>query len=207
MDGERPMRDARLREARELDGADCLPPEWQDGIDALRAESPVRDAWRAEVLRAVRAAPAPRAHASSHRPWRIAAAAAAAGFVLGAGAMRIVERDGPARIAAPPVPSAAAVHAASDAAALRMPVRFVVLAPSARSVALVGEFNGWDPSAMPMRRSADGTWRLEASLEPGRHRYGFLVDGRLVADPGAPLARDDDFGVGSSIILVTRPST
>ena len=202
MDGERErhMRDARMRDARELDSHDgCLPREWDDGTAALRREPPVRAEWRAGVLRAVQAAPAPRAHTSSRRVWSVAVAAAVAGFVLGAGAMRFA---GGVR-----GPDVATAQSVADTEALRMPVRFVVLAPSARSVALVGEFNGWNPSAMPMHRAPDGTWRLDAPLPAGRHRYGFLVDGRLVADPAAPLARDDDFGVGSSIILVTRPST
>ncbi|MFI8620381.1 1,4-alpha-glucan branching protein GlgB [Marinomonas sp. NPDC078689] len=38
--------------------------------------------------------------------------------------------------------------------------RFAVYAPAARSVSVVGDFNGWDGSAHPMSSSGDGIWRL-----------------------------------------------
>lgn len=190
---------------------DCLPAEWERAVAAMRSEWPVREEWRAGVLRAVRAAPQPRvrAAASGARILRVAVAAAVAGFAIGAGTMHLAGRSASstAREARAPEPSRDALGALASDAAERAVVRFVVLAPAAREVALVGEFNGWDPAAMPMRRAADGTWFLEAPIAPGRHRYAFLVDGRLVTDPGAPVARDDDFGVGSSVILVTRPTT
>ena len=36
--------------------------------------------------------------------------------------------------------------------------RFVVWAPNAREVSVVGDFNGWDGSASPMTRREDGVW-------------------------------------------------
>src|SRR5262245_37213508 len=38
-------------------------------------------------------------------------------------------------------------------------VRFAVWAPNARRVSVVGDFNGWDPDAHPMRpRGSTGVW-------------------------------------------------
>ena len=37
-------------------------------------------------------------------------------------------------------------------------VEFAVWAPNAQGVALIGDFNGWDPRATPMRRSEAGIW-------------------------------------------------
>jgi 1,4-alpha-glucan branching enzyme len=82
-------------------------------------------------------------------------------------------------------------------------VQFVLVAPDARRVALVGDFNDWDPAATPLRASAGGAWSAAVQLSPGRHRYAFVVDGvRWLADPAAPPAPDDDFGTPGSVVTV-----
>jgi hypothetical protein len=59
-----------------------------------------------------------------------------------------------------------------------------------------------------MRRSADGrAWLLDVPLPPGRHVYAFVVDGDLAPDPSAPRAGDEDFGVPSSVVLVSGAKT
>jgi hypothetical protein len=83
------------------------------------------------------------------------------------------------------------------------PVRFVLVAPNASTVTIVGDFNAWSPTATPMRRSRSGLWSIDLELPSGRHTYGFIVDGVLRADPGALGSADDDFGVPSSVVLVT----
>ncbi len=83
-------------------------------------------------------------------------------------------------------------------------VQFVLVAPRASAVALVGDFNDWSTSATPMRAAAgDGLWTVTVPLAPGRYRYGFLLDGaEWVRDPAAPPALDDDFGRPSSVVTV-----
>jgi 1,4-alpha-glucan branching enzyme len=72
------------------------------------------------------------------------------------------------------------------------PVNFYCAAPSARSVHLMGDFNGWNPASHPMRRREDGCWFIEVQLHHGHHRYQFLVDGEPVLDPqGAGIARGE----------------
>lgn len=81
-------------------------------------------------------------------------------------------------------------------------LQFVLIAPQANSVALVGDFNDWDPARAPMR-AAQGVWATAIRLAPGRYRYAFLVNGaEWRADPAAPLARDDEFGTPSSVVTV-----
>ncbi len=84
--------------------------------------------------------------------------------------------------------------------------RFMLVAPSAQDVALVGDFNDWDQGATRLQKvSAQGAglWTVEVSLPPGRYSYAFLVDGqRWVADPAAPRAVGDDFGRPSSVVTV-----
>ena len=81
--------------------------------------------------------------------------------------------------------------------------QFVLLAPQAASVALVGDFNDWDPARSPMRAAHSGLWATIVPLAPGRYHYAFLVNGvEWRRDPAAPLALDDDFGSPSSVVTV-----
>lgn len=102
---------------------------------------------------------------------------------------------------------ARAPSAVNGAASTALPVRFVIAAPGARTVALVGTFNDWDPAAMPLRaEAAGGVWTIEVPLEAGRHEYAFVVDGdRWVADPRAPAAIGD-FGEPNSVVTVAGRS-
>src|ERR1044072_508848 len=65
------------------------------------------------------------------------------------------------------------------------PVNFFCLAPEARSVSVVGDFNDWLPNVHPLQRQADGSWHLQIPLHHGHHHYTFLVDGQAVLDPRA----------------------
>jgi len=81
--------------------------------------------------------------------------------------------------------------------------QFVLLAPQAASVALVGDFNDWDPARSPMRAAHSGLWATIVPLAPGRYHYAFLVNGvEWRRDPAAPAALDDDFGAPSSVVTV-----
>jgi hypothetical protein len=81
--------------------------------------------------------------------------------------------------------------------------QFVLVAPSAKSVAVVGDFNDWNLSATPLAREAgDGMWWVTLPLSPGRYRYAFVVDGtHWEGDPDAPVA-DDEFGRPSSVVSI-----
>lgn len=65
------------------------------------------------------------------------------------------------------------------------PVNFLCLSPEAKSVSIVGDFNGWDPVVNPMKRHVDGSWQGQLTLSLGHHQYGFMIDGTLVLDPRA----------------------
>jgi hypothetical protein len=82
---------------------------------------------------------------------------------------------------------------------------FVVVAPRAATVSLVGDFNDWDAARTPMQRvrKQESVWTAVIPLTPGRYRYAFLVNGvNWLADPAAPAARDDEFGTPSSVVTV-----
>ncbi len=84
-------------------------------------------------------------------------------------------------------------------------VEFVLVAPRAAHVSLVGEFNGWDATATPMRHTnrGDGTWSVSVPLGAGRHVYAFVVDDSTwVPDPQAPLAPERWYGERNSVVVV-----
>ena len=82
--------------------------------------------------------------------------------------------------------------------------QFVLIAPNAASVALVGDFNDWNPARSPMRATHAGIWATVVPLAPGRYHYAFLVNGvEWRRDPAAPAALDDDFGSPSSVVTVS----
>ena len=63
------------------------------------------------------------------------------------------------------------------------PINFYYSRPDARSVSLIGDFNGWDPNSLPMQRRVDGWWSIQVPLTHGHHHYLFLVDGAPTLDP------------------------
>lgn len=70
-------------------------------------------------------------------------------------------------------------------------------------VSLIGDFNGWDADAMPMKRRKDGSWSLEVELEPG-HEYQFLyqLGGELYAnDDAADAYIPNPFGTGENSVI------
>ena len=84
------------------------------------------------------------------------------------------------------------------------PVTFVLRAPGATRVSVVGDFNNWDANATPMAHGGSGDlWVLSVRLPRGVHLYSFVLDGsEWRPDPSAPLAADDSFGGHNSVIVV-----
>ena len=85
-----------------------------------------------------------------------------------------------------------------------IPVQFVLVAPEARSVTVVGDFNNWGLGDTALvAENHNGVWSVSAPVPAGVHRYAFLVNGKQwVADPTAPRAAGDDFGQPSSALVV-----
>ena len=73
--------------------------------------------------------------------------------------------------------------------------RFVVWAPNARRVSLVGEFNGWDPDATPMEPLEGGIWAVFVEGLRDCLCYKYCIDGAdgrrvLKADPFAAFSQN-----------------
>jgi anti-sigma factor RsiW len=83
----------------------------------------------------------------------------------------------------------------------RVPVELELPAAGVRSVAVAGDFNGWD--ATRMLRGEDGVWRIRLSLPPGRYQYVFVVDEeKWMADPRATTVVDNGYSGTNSVLDV-----
>jgi hypothetical protein len=102
-------------------------------------------------------------------------------------------------------PIAQALFPGKDKLAPNQRVQFVLVAPDAKKVSVVGDFNGWDVShaGYQAQHRGGGVWSVTAPVPVGHHRYSFVVDDSLwVPDPSAPRVIDNDFGMENSTIVV-----
>ena len=138
----------------------------------------------------------------------IAAAAALVGYLVGGSRTTPAPAGSTAVATAPASAPQGTIVAVGSPSVDNMPVptQFVIDGRTAKRVVLVGDFNGWDESAVPLTRE-DGSslWSVTVPLMPGRHIYAFLVDSVWTVDPRAPAARDPDFGVTGSVVIVGKP--
>ncbi len=83
-------------------------------------------------------------------------------------------------------------------------VRFVVSVSAAKSVAVVGSFNGWSPTAHLMTRvGSNGSWTAVVPLEGGEHTFMYLVDETTwVMPPAADDFVTDGFGNTNGVVMV-----
>lgn len=92
----------------------------------------------------------------------------------------------------------------SGSATGKREVDVVFVSPGAASVAVVGDFNGWNPNRNPMFRGKDREiWRARLVLPPGVYQYSFVIDGTVwEKDPQAKNYLADGFGGENSVIIV-----
>jgi 1,4-alpha-glucan branching enzyme len=79
-------------------------------------------------------------------------------------------------------------------------VRLQLAAAGARSVAVAGSFNSWQPE--PATQTGDGAWVKEISVTPGRYEYLFVVDGQWQPDPNAREQVPNPFGGQNSVLVI-----
>jgi hypothetical protein len=214
--------------------ADRVDPAIERIALALRRPADLGPEVDRSVMAAIRAAPLmvagrpPRARRTSAWTWLVRprpvrlsisplGALAAAGIAIVA-ALFGLRREQPVRVADDgmrktgefPVTGEFPAISKGKPASLRDTVfvkEFYIVAPTAKEVALVGDFNDWDQRRTLLRpvKNGNGVWSVAVRLSPGVYSYAFLIDGtEWKADPTKPPVMGDDFGRPSSVITVAR---
>jgi hypothetical protein len=181
-------------DARLMAAVRASAPPVRDASPALRRAGTIdhqRSWWRRP--RTLRVSPA--------AGLLLAAGVASVAFFGGAFTARLTSGGAPRAVVPTLATHAPAPREARDTVHV---VRFVLVAPTANSVTLVGDFNNWDRAATRLTPAgATGTWTISLPLAPGRYEYAFIVDGtQWEADPTAPITMHDDFGTTSSVVTV-----
>lgn len=76
---------------------------------------------------------------------------------------------------------------------------------NAKTVALAGTFNNWNPAQTFFTKEGD-TWVCRVELPPGKHVYKYIVDGNWITDPTNPATEKDEKGNSNSVLVIApRP--
>jgi cyclomaltodextrinase len=94
---------------------------------------------------------------------------------------------------------------ATAAWATQVTFRYQPVIGGVNSIAVAGNFNGWDVKATPLNDDdKDGVWQTSVDLPPGRLEYKFVVNGdQWFADENATDSSPDGFG-GQNAVLVLK---
>jgi 1,4-alpha-glucan branching enzyme len=102
------------------------------------------------------------------------------------------------------LPSCAQIRKPEPPRSIGGAVRFTLSAPEAKTVFVVGSFNGWVKGATPMAAvGSSGLWSVDVPLKEGEYTFMYLVDGVRWMTP--PLAEDfvtDGFGQTNGVVIV-----
>ncbi len=82
-------------------------------------------------------------------------------------------------------------------------VTFIIEAPAAKDIHVVGDFNDWGVSDdNKLVRRENGYWEKLVKLRPGRYRYKFVVDGEWTLDGRNQQCERNEFGTFDSVTEV-----
>ena len=91
----------------------------------------------------------------------------------------------------------------AESAANQLTVHFILDAPGANKVALVGSFTQWNPDKLLLKRESNSSeWEISVPLKRGEtYLYNFVIDDRTwIPDPSMRVQVSDGFGGESSLI-------
>lgn len=82
-------------------------------------------------------------------------------------------------------------------------VVFQILAPEAKEVYLAGDFNNWSLNEdSKLQKREEGVWFKRLSLNSGRYRYRFVIDGNWQRDLQNPNTEPNPFGGLNSLLII-----
>ncbi len=73
----------------------------------------------------------------------------------------------------------------------------------ANRIFLAGSFNKWSPGKIPMNKVSGG-WAVNIPLDPGKHTYKYVVDGRWITDPVNRKTEHDWEGNRNSVLICSN---
>ena len=73
--------------------------------------------------------------------------------------------------------------------------------PHANRAFLVGDFNSWNQSTLPMTRTEKGEWVCRVRLPEGEYRFKYLADGEWYPDYAAFGVEPCEFGYNSVLVI------
>ena len=89
-----------------------------------------------------------------------------------------------------------------DPAGASRPIAVIVRAQEAAEVVITGDFTGWSPEGIPLKRSSRGEFRATLSLEPGQYQYRLRIDGQWADHVDAPRRVPNPFGTDNCVLDV-----
>lgn len=94
----------------------------------------------------------------------------------------------------------------NESVAYQVEVTFNISGIEAQTIAVAGDFNGWNTSANQLEDpDGDGIWTGKMKLEPGRYEYMLVVDdGKWVTDPNAKVYANDGFGSKNAVLFINN---
>ena len=83
-------------------------------------------------------------------------------------------------------------------------VTFTISGIEAKSIAVAGDFNGWNTSTNQLEDpEGDGIWTGKIYLKPGRYEYMLVVDdSKWITDPNAKVYTNDGFGSKNAVLYI-----
>lgn len=102
----------------------------------------------------------------------------------------------------PTLPDPVFTEVSNAAGVAKYAAPFTYIDANAKSVSVVGSFNGWDSARNALTKSTDSVWTTNIMLAPGRYEYQLVVDGKLIADPSAQRTAKSEFGEANSVMIV-----
>lgn len=80
---------------------------------------------------------------------------------------------------------------------------FSFMAPDAKNIYLVGDFNNWTADLNSrLEKLPDGIWEKRVALKPGSYKYKFIVDGEWIPDPQNSNKISNNFGGADSLLTL-----
>lgn len=86
--------------------------------------------------------------------------------------------------------------------AVRRSVPLRVKNPDAGEIRISGDFTGWSPDGIALKKAAGGEWKATLLLEPGRYQYRLIVDGAWADHPEAARRVANPHGTENCVLEV-----